>query len=175
MSQRTVSDWSGVSAGTLKNLARIGLLPEADALRPRHVVLARVAAALGATRSTNRVAQPDARTAEALKRDWEAIQVVTELMRSAAGEGPGSAEEPYPYAPDGATPRRGDPVNVRTRLVALPSRVQLFTHDYDLLRLSEEAMASQAPFQVLPVGVWYQELLKKLRSEHPAEGAPIAA
>jgi hypothetical protein len=174
MSQRTVSDWSGVSAGTLKNLARIGLLPEADSLRPHDVVLARVAAALGATRSTNRVAQPDARTAEALKRDGEAIQVITELLLDAAGQAPETVGQPSGIH-DPATPRQGNPVNVRTRLVALPTRVQLFTHDYDLLRLSEEAMAAHAPFQVLPIGVWYQELLKRLQSEYPTEEAPVAA
>ncbi|MFH8470877.1 hypothetical protein [Streptomyces sp. NPDC017991] len=174
MSQRTVSDWSGVSAGTLKNLARIGLLPEADALRPHDVVLARVAAALGATRSTNRVAQPDARTAEALKRDWEAIQVVTELLLNATFVAPDTAEG-QAVSPDAAASDLENRVNARTRLVALPTRVQLLTHDYDLLRLSEEAMATRAPFQVLPVGVWYQELLKKLRAQTPAEEAPVAA
>ncbi|MFE4756527.1 hypothetical protein ACFRIB_41095 [Streptomyces mirabilis] len=151
VSQRTVSDWSGVSAGTLKNLARIGLLPEADSLRPHDVVLAQVAAALGATRSTNRDSQPDARTTEAQKRDWEAVRVVAELVLNDVSE----------------------PVHPRTRLLALPSRVALFTQDYDLLRLSEEALTACSPFQVLPVGLWYQELQQKL--DTPVEEDTIAA
>lgn len=151
VSQRTVSDWSGVSAGTLKNLARIGLLPEADSMRPHDVVLAQVAAALGATRSTNRDSQPDARTTEAQKRDWEAVRVVAELLLNDASE----------------------PVHPRTRLLSLPNRVALFTQDYDLLRLSEEAFTAGSPFHVLPVGFWYEELQQKLGAS--IEGDAIAA
>ncbi len=141
MSQRTVSDWSGVSPGTLKNLARIDLLPEAGRQRPHDVVLARVAYALGATRSTNRDTQQDARTTEALKRDWEACRLVAELLLNADAE----------------------PVHPRARLFALPRSATLFTHDYELLQLSEGALAIQSPFQVLPVGAWYEELRLRLR------------
>jgi hypothetical protein len=142
MSQRTVSEWSGVSAGTLKNLARIDLLPEARSLRPHDVVLARVAAALGATRSTNRDSQQDARTTEALKRDWDAVRLVAELLLNAKAE----------------------PVHPRTRLLVLPHEASLFTQDYELLQLSEAAMAAKAPLQVLPIGAWYEELEQRLSS-----------
>ena len=155
MSQRTVSEWSGVSAGTLKNLARIDLLPEARSLRPHDVVLARVANALGATRSTNRDTQQDARTTEALKRDWEACRLVAELLLNADT----------------------DPVHPRTRLLALPNDVALFTQDYELLQLSEEAMSAQSPFQVLPIGAWYAELRLRLAGalHHDAEEDVVIA
>jgi hypothetical protein len=147
MSQRTVSEWSGVSAGTLKNLARIGLLPEAEKLRPHDVVLARVANALGATRSTNRDTQQGERTTTAFQRDWDAIRVVMELLLAAEARDP-----------------KSDPVEVdpRTRLVAFPDTVALVQQDYELLKLSEQALANQLPYHVLPIGAWYAELHDRL-------------
>lgn len=152
ISQRTVSEWSGVSAGTLKNLARIDLLPEARSLRPHDVVLARVANALGATRSTNRDVQLDARTTEALSRDWDAVRLVAELLLNAGTE----------------------PVHPRLRLLALPTEVVLFTQDYELLQLSESALEAHSHFQVLPIGAWYQELQQRLGS-FEEENVVIAA
>ncbi|MFC5148895.1 hypothetical protein [Streptomyces aureoversilis] len=145
MSQRTVSDWSGVSAGTLKNLARIGLLPEAHQLRPHDVVLARVASALGATRSTNRDTQQGERTTTAFQRDWDAVRVVMELLLT-TGE-PGD---------------EADSVHPRTRLVAFPEHVALVHQDYELLQLSEQALAKQWPYHVLPIGAWHAELQARL-------------
>lgn len=144
MSQRTVSEWSGVSAGTLKNLARIGLLPDANQLRPHDVVLARVAAALGATRSTNRESQQGERTTTAFQRDWDAVRIVMELL--VAAEEPGAEDKIHP----------------RTRLVAFPESVALVQQDYQLLQLSEEALENQAPYHVLPIGAWYAELQSRL-------------
>lgn len=144
VSQRTVSDWSGVGAGTLKNLARIGLLPGANDLRPHDVVLARVAAALGATRSTNRETQQGERTTTAFQRDWDAVRKVMQLM-VAAGK-PGADEQIHP----------------RTRLVAFPETVKLARQDYELLQLSEEALVDEVPYQVLPIGAWYADLQQRL-------------
>lgn len=140
ISQRTVSEWSGVSAGTLKNLARIDLIPEANALRPQDVVLAQVAAALGATRSTNRDDNQDPRTTEALKRDWDAVRRVAQLLLSADTT----------------------PVDPRTRLVALPDEVEIVTKDHELLRYCEAAVDAGVPIRVLPVGTWYQNLQQRL-------------
>lgn len=157
MSQRTVSDWSGVSAGTLKNLARIGLLPDANQLRPHDVVLARVASALGATRSTNRDTQQGERTTTAFQRDWEAVRVVMELLHA--------AEAPH------ADP---DVVHPRTRLVAFPDAVAMVDKDYELLQLSEQALSDQSPYHVLPIGAWYVELQARLAGTFEGE-AQIAA
>jgi hypothetical protein len=151
MSQRTVSDWSGVSAGTLKNLARIGLLPEATQLRPHDVVLARVASALGATRSTNRDTQQGERTTAAFQRDWDAVRVVMELLL-----------------------RKPEKVHPRTRLVAFPEHIAVVQQDYELLQLSEEALAKQWPYHVLPIGAWYAELQQRLAGTFEGE-ATIAA
>lgn len=159
MSQRTVSEWSGVSAGTLKNLARIGLLPEAQKLRPHDVVLARVANALGATRSTNRDTQQGERTTTAFQRDWDAVRIVMELLLA--------AEDPNP---------KSDPTQVdqRTRLVAFPDTVALVQQDYELLALSEQALKNQLPYHVLPIGAWYAELQERLAGTLEG-GAKIAA
>ncbi|MFI1765165.1 hypothetical protein ACH41H_24335 [Streptomyces sp. NPDC020800] len=156
MSQRTVSEWSGVSAGTLKNLARIGLLPDANQLRPHDVVLARVASALGATRSTNRDTQQGERTTTAFRRDWDAIRVVMELLLAA--DASGSDVEVHP----------------RTRLVAFPDTVALVQQDYELLQLSEQALNNQAPYHVLPIGAWHAELQQRLAGTFEGE-ADIAA
>ena len=156
MSQRTVSEWSGVGAGTLKNLARIGLLPDANQLRPHDVVLAQVAAALGATRSTNRDSQQGERTTTAFQRDWEAVRIVMELL-VAASEGGGE-----------------DKIQPRTRLVAFPESVALAHHDFQLLALSEEALAQDLPYHVLPIGSWHAKLQQRLANEFD-EGAAQAA
>ncbi|WP_330351731.1 hypothetical protein [Streptomyces sp. NBC_00582] len=140
ISQRTVSEWSGVSAGTLKNLARIDLIPEANALRPHDVVLAQVAAGLGATRSTNRDDNQDPRTTEALRRDWDAVRKVAQLLLNAEVV----------------------PVDPRTRLVALADEVEIITKDYELLRYCEDAVEAGVAIRVLPVGTWYQNLQKRL-------------
>lgn len=147
MSQRTVSSWSGVSAGTLKNLARIDLLPHADKLQPRDVVLAQVGSALGATRSTNRDTQQGVRTETANSRDWDAIKVVLELL--------------IKETPD-------NPVSPRTRLVAFPARVELIEHDYELLALSEEALTAGWAWQVLPIGAWHADVCKRLKEAQSA-------
>ncbi|MFI1204838.1 hypothetical protein ACH4VR_36335 [Streptomyces sp. NPDC020883] len=159
MSQRTVSEWSGVSAGTLKNLARIGLLPDADGLRPHDVVLARVASALGATRSTNRDTQQGERTTTAFQRDWDAVRVVMELL--VAADDPASQ-------PDASK------VHPRTRLVAFPEHVALVQKDYELLELSEKALTEQWPYHVLPIGAWHAELMARLAGAFNEE-AQIAA
>jgi hypothetical protein len=158
MSQRTVSDWSGVSAGTLKNLARIGLLPEANQLRPHDVVLAQVAAALGATRSTNRETQQGERTTTAFQRDWDAIRIVMELLVAAGDPSPGATR-----------------LHPRTRLVAFPESVALVEQDYQLLQLSEQAFTEQVSYQVLPVGAWFAELQERLSLHGDQEGAAQAA
>ncbi|MFF2374958.1 hypothetical protein ACFVUW_11305 [Streptomyces xiamenensis] len=157
MSQRTVSEWSGVGAGTLKNLARIGLLPDANQLRPHDVVLAQVAAALGATRSTNRDSQQGERTTTAFQRDWEAVRIVMELV-VAASEAGGE-----------------DKIQPRTRLVAFPESVALAHHDFQLLALSEEALAQDLPYHVLPIGAWHAKLQQRLANEFDEEAAEEAA
>lgn len=156
ISQRTVSEWSGISAGTLKNLARIDLIPEAGSLRPHDVVLAQVAVALGATRSTNRDDKQDARTTEALRRDWDAVRLVAELLLNAEDE----------------------PVDIFMRLVALPNDAALVTKDYELLKWSEEAMRQKATLHMMPIGSWYAKLQERLATAGIApsgEPAGIAA
>lgn len=156
MSQRTVSEWSGVGAGTLKNLARIGLLPNASQLRPHDVVLAQVAAALGATRSTNRDSQQGERTTTAFQRDWDAVRIVIELLLAASE--PGGEEK----------------IQSRTRLVAFPDTVTLVHRDFELLALSEEALAKDLPYHVLPIGAWHARLRQRLAEDFD-EGAAQAA
>lgn len=157
VSQRTVSEWSGVGAGTLKNLARIGLLPEADQLRPHDVVLAQVAAALGATRSTNRDTQQGERTTAAFQRDWDAVRIVMELLVAASE--PGGEDRIHP----------------RTRLVAFPESVALAHQDYQLLQLSEEALERDLPYHVLPIGAWHAKLQQRLTNEFDEGAAKDAA
>ncbi|MFG3429622.1 hypothetical protein [Streptomyces californicus] len=147
MSQRTVSDWSGVSAGTLKNLARIGLLPDADNLRPHDVVLARVAHTLGATRSTNRETQQGERTTTAFQRDWDAVRVVMELLLAAEDHRRGEAPAE---------------VDRRTRLVAFPETVALVVQDYELLQLCEKALDEGLPLIIMTIGAWHAELQQRL-------------
>lgn len=131
----------------MKNLARIDLLPHADKLQPRDVVLAQVGAALGATRSTNRDSQQGARTETANSRDWDAIKVVLELLLKETAE---------------------NPVSPRTRLVAFPARVALIEHDYQLLALSEEALTAGWAWQVLPIGAWHADVCKRLKEAQSA-------
>lgn len=153
VSQRTVSEWSGVSPGTLKNMARIGLLPEAGQLRPHDVVLARIAHALGSTRSTNRDSQQDERTVAAIRRDYEALAIVAERLLRVTAE----------------------PLPVRSRLIVHPTGARLITHDYQLLEFCEDDALSHEPFHVLPVGAWNDDLQRRLAGPENEGEMRIAA
>ncbi|WP_138968384.1 hypothetical protein [Streptomyces sp. YIM 121038] len=133
-------------------MARIGLLPDANQLRPNDVVVARVAAALGATRSTNRDTQQGERTNTAFQRDWDAVRVVMELL--IAADDPSTDVEVHP----------------RTRLVAFPESAYLIQQDYELLHLSEQALEQQCAVDVLPVGAWHADLQARLSSPFEEEG-----
>ncbi|MFF2618575.1 hypothetical protein [Kitasatospora sp. NPDC058046] len=142
-----------MSPGTLKNLARIGLLPEAGQLRPNDVVLARIAHALGSTRSTNRDSQQDERTTAAIRRDYEALAIVAErLLRI--------TDEPLPK---------------RSRLIVHPAGAKLITHDYQLLEFCEDDAISHEPFQVLPIGAWHIDLQGRLAEPENHGQMDIAA
>ncbi|MFE0061858.1 hypothetical protein [Streptomyces sp. NPDC059003] len=133
-------------------MARIGLLADANHLRPHDVVVARVAAALGATRSTNRDTQQGERTHTAFQRDWDAVRLVVELL--IAADDPATNVE----------------VNPRTRLVAFPESAHLIQQDYELLHLSEQALEQQCAVDVLPIGAWYDDLQTRLAALFEGEG-----
>lgn len=130
VSQRWVSVRSGVSTGTLRNLARIGLLPDAGQLRTADVIVAKVALALGATRCTNRDLRTGQRTEIAQQRDRRAVALVRYLIS-------------------------GQMIESHTLLLASSTTAWIVTDARDLLQLTELARLDQDSLTILPIGQWY--------------------
>lgn len=147
VTQVWLSDASTVKAGTLGNLARVGLIPKAGEQRPVDALVARVLVGLGAPRSTNRATRVGERTHVAMQRDKLAAQCVRRL-----------------FAEGRITPN--------LKIVALPHEVYAFDQDFEVLKWISWGHEHGNEVLVLPLGTWFSALTELVSKK---EAVAIAA